>query len=286
MATSKLTRQSSHILPPSSVELHEIIGKGGNSQVWRGTYTGVLGQKIPVAAKKVPSENVDDPEIKIMQKTEHKNIVKFYGVWRQSNVDVFIIMEYAERGDLRKFLDKCRQNQERLTRECVWKWIYEAACAIQYFESLKLSHRDVKSLNFLIMKDYTLKLGDLGLARPLENTQWTDGKVGTCNWTAPEVTMDQERSPKSDIFSFAIVSWEMLTMGVPYAEHKSRYRVMKAVCDKERPVIPDDCPEVLRSLITSCWDADRNKRPDIRDVRQQLLPCKFILYYFFTLVDH
>ncbi|XP_072047866.1 uncharacterized protein [Amphiura filiformis] len=271
----RLDRQLSHILPASSIELHNVIGKGGQSQVWRATYTGQLGQKIPVAAKKVPSRSIDDSEIKIMQKTEHKHIIKFYGVWKQNEHDVFIIMEYAERGDLRNFLDDCRKNNQRLTKECVWKWIYEAACALQYFKTLKLSHRDVKSLNFLIMDDYTLKLGDLGLATHLETTQKTQGK-GTCNWMAPEVAQHQQRSPKSDIFSFGIVAWEIVTMGIPYAEHKGNYQVMKAVGEGERPIVPLDCPDVLRSLMTSCWDADRNERPDISEVCLRLLPyqCK------------
>ena len=256
-----------HLLPTDSVVLGEKIG----NTVWRATYTGKLGQKLQVAAKRVPHEN--HSEILVMHQVNHKHIIKFYGVWQNNDHQVYIIMEHAERGNLRQFLDDCKIKDRRLTKELCWKWIYEAACALHYLSSTHHSHRDIKSKHFLITEDYTLKLSDFGLTKRLETTQQTI-QQGTFTYMAPEVIRNQERSPKSDIFSFGILVWEITTTDVPFANCLGTYQVMCAVCDGERPPIPDDCPELLKSLMVKCWDDDRTKRPNIQEVCLDLESCK------------
>ena len=262
-----------HELPKDSIQLHELISRK-TSKVWRATYTGKLGQKRQVAAKKVlGARGGNHAEILVLHQINHKHIVKFYGVWRQSDQDVYIIMELAKRGNLRNFLDECKAKNQRLTVELVWKWTYEAASALHYLESIKHSHRNIMSQHFLIMEDYTLKLGEFGLAIRLEATQLTEMR-GACKWMAPEVIREQLRSPKSDIFSYAIVIWEIFTSEIPFEEYGNNFQVMNAVCGGIRPQIPDDCPELLKSLMCRCWDGDRHKRPSTKDVCLELEPCK------------
>ncbi len=253
----------------SAVEFHEVIGRGGFAhQVYRATVKLQSGEVCQAAAKKV--RNIEVNEVSVMKQLDHKNIIKFYAVLLEQ-FDTYIIMELAENGNLRHYLDECRkENKFRLPSEIVLKWVHEGATGIQYLHDMNHSHRDIKSLNYLIMKDYTIKLGDLGLAKDLDLTQDTSGMRGTCRWMAPEVIMDQRRSVKSDVFSFGTVVWEIFTTDVPFANIRGDFKVMNAICKGERNEIPDDCPPFLRDLITSCWKVDYNDRPTMVDICTQL----------------
>ena len=266
-----------NLLPQSSVVLSgELLGEGGFSKVWKATFTDENEQTIYVAAKEVVSCSLEVKEILNMQNMSHENIIKFYGVWKGYDDKVYIIMELAENGDLRSFLNKCKQESKRLTKGCVLKWTYQGARALQYLTQNHTSHRDIKSLNFMITQDGDLKLGDLGLATQLYETQHTDDQRGTTHWMAPEIYTKQERSPKSDIFSFGIVVWEMITAEIPYKECKGKgFEIMNAVCGGKRPKVPLTCPEVLKKLMMCCWDEDRDRRPDIEQVCQTLSRCKY-----------
>ncbi len=262
----------------NNLTLFESLATGPHSQVFRGELMLGGQQPIQVAAKKAPV--IDKDHIAALKSLNHKNIIKFYGVYAFNEMKTFIIMALAEEGNLFQFLMRYKLNKERsgevsrLPPPLVWKWVFEAASAIQYLHSQSKVHRDIKSQNFLISSSFTLKLGDLGMAKRLVGTKPTSG-YGTCGWMAPEVIEHQRRSQKSDVFSFGIVSWEICTTEVPFSHIKGDFRVMKAVTKGERPVIPDDIPEILANLIQASWEGDYNKRPNMNEVVMQLLPCKY-----------
>ncbi|XP_072032795.1 serine/threonine-protein kinase Nek7-like, partial [Amphiura filiformis] len=268
--------RDSFLFAPNDVELQEEIGKGTYSRVFAAAYKNSSGQRCNAAAKKVRTSSMQHREIQTMQQLDHTNIIKFYGVYIVGEMDeTYILMELAERKDLRCFLNGYRvekPNPVRLPQGLVWKWVTEAASALEYLHALHQSHRDIKSLNYLVMSDFTLKLGDLGLTKKLFHTANTKGG-GTCQWMAPEVISKQLRSPKSDVFSFGIVVWETVTTDIPFFSIKGDFKIMRAICDGKRPEIPDDCPSELRHLMQCCWEADYNKRPTMEEICAALKPC-------------
>ncbi|XP_072034127.1 serine/threonine-protein kinase Nek7-like isoform X2 [Amphiura filiformis] len=257
--------------------LFESLAVGSHSQVFRGELILAGQQPIQVAAKKVRLMSMENTELRALKSLNHKNIIKFHGVYAFDEVKTFIIMELAEEGDLYHFLIRYRLNKEksgeisRLPEPLVWRWVLEAASAIQYLHSGSKIHRDIKSQNYLISANFTLKLGDLGMAKVMDATQPTLGS-GTCGWMAPEVIQHQRRSRKSDVFSFGIVAWEICSTDVPYCDIKGDFKVMRAVCDGARPTIPGDIPEKLACLMRECWEKDYNKRPEMDVVVVRLLP--------------
>ncbi|XP_072042860.1 uncharacterized protein [Amphiura filiformis] len=257
------------LFAPNEVEIQEEIGKGAYSRVFAAVYKNSSGQMCKAAAKKIKTSSMQHREIQSMRQLDHKNIIKFYGVYIVGMNETYILMELAERKDLRCFLNRYRvekPNPVRLPRGLVWKWVTEAASALDYLHALHQSHCDIKSLNYLVMLDYTLKLGDLGHIN-------TKGG-GTCRWMAPEViSMQLMRSPKSDVFSFGIVVWEIVTTEIPFFMIIGDFKIMRAICDGKRPEIPDDCPSELKYLMQSCWEADYNKRPTMEIIGAALQSC-------------
>ena len=262
----------SFLLKENDVELKEQIGKGNYSQVFAASFKNSQGQICQAAAKKVRSNAMQQKEVEILKRLNHQNIIKFYGVFIRETDETFIIMELAERKDLRYFLTAYRTDKVapvRLPPGLVWKWVIESASALNYLHSLHQTHRDIKSLNYLVMFDFTLKLGDLGLSKELIHTAKTKGG-GTCQWMAPEVIEHQMRSPKSDVFSYGIVVWEITSTEIPFADMKGDYKIMTAICDGKRPVIGEDCPPDLKYLMECCWKKDHNQRPTMDDICREL----------------
>jgi serine/threonine protein kinase len=91
-------------------------------------------------------------------------------------------------------------------------------------------------------------------------------KLGTLQWVAPEVLRDERYSEKADIYSFAILIWELVAKAVPYVGQNS-LMVARAVAYKSlRPVIPHTCPDLFRDLMTTCWQDDAEKRPSFKEI--------------------
>ena len=274
-----MASESDFIISRSSLTFKEEIGRGGFTNVWLVDFVTPTGNVIQAVAKKVMRASV---ELQVMKKINHENVIKCHGISVDDQDEchkyMYIIMELAQMGDLRHFLDrwKSQHPHQLLPMALVGKWAFEAASGLRYMHEQNYSHRDIKSANYLVMTDLTLKLGDFGLATVLDRTQSTEGNRGTCRWMAPEVIVTQLRSPKSDIFALGTVVWEMLTLEIPFMDCRGDFQVMTAICSGKRPDVPDFCPQQLRKVMLQCWEHDYHKRPSMDNVCKQLHECKFI----------
>lgn len=92
---------------------------------------------------------------------------------------------------------------------------------------------------------------------------------GTLLWMAPEVFTTKNYSEKCDVFSWAIILWEVFTRQVPYQNIENNCAIMWAICTKGmRPPMIRDCPQIFRKLLTDCWQNDASKRPSMDNVVQ------------------
>jgi len=142
-------------------------------------------------------------------------------------------------------------------------------------------HRDMKSLNLLINKDWQVKICDMGLARfNTENNLQSMSKIcGTYAYLAPEMFYGRPFTAKTDVFACGVVLNEIavrLVNGkyeVPYQELKLKldFQILFQVAEKNaRPRIPDKCPPPWSSLVNRCWEKEPNNRPNISQLLTQL----------------
>nr|CAD1836393.1 unnamed protein product [Ananas comosus var. bracteatus] len=140
-------------------------------------------------------------------------------------------------------------------------------------------HRDLKPENLLLTADQrTVKLVDLGLAREETLTEMMTAETGTYRWMAPElystVTLrhgeKKHYNHKVDVYSFAIVLWELLHNRLPF-EGMSNLQAAYAAAFKNIRPTADNLPEELALILTSCWNEDPNSRPNFSQIVQMLL---------------
>ncbi|XP_072045522.1 mitogen-activated protein kinase kinase kinase 7-like [Amphiura filiformis] len=252
-----------NILDPASVTYGDKIGEGGFAVVFKAQLKTTDGASISVAAKRL--DGLDRTEIDYLSKLRHPNIITYFGYFKDDKhlmTAITIVTELAGNGDLKSHL---RSSTDPLVHDLSQKWITEAAEGIQYLHQKGVVHRDVKSANYLLMSDNTLKLGYFGLAKDLDETMSTVSS-GTVRWMAPEVVRDLKRSKKSDVYAYTIVVWEILHRGRPFDELETDLAIMTAVCDGERPVIRDGCLDRFRWIMENGWHWDYQQRPTMDEI--------------------
>ncbi len=251
---------------------HERLGFGADGEVYRITWKSEEGE-VEAAAKKIklPSDASRFQQLKfeihVAQNFRHENVIRYYG-YAITETHVIIVMEYAAKGSLFRYLKSLRKKDPKvhLSSGEIHSWAKQAAKGIQYLRKSSLVHRDVKSPNLLITADNTLKLCDFGLTKYLPETRSTYTGRGTFRWLAPEVWKDQKLSPKADVFAFGIVLWELITGEEPYEGMRPEHVVFSVAYGNKRPDIPTRCADVYRTLLTQCWQGDRDQRPTIDEI--------------------
>ncbi|KAF6253127.1 hypothetical protein COO60DRAFT_1463350 [Scenedesmus sp. NREL 46B-D3] len=194
-----------------------------------------------------------------------------------------IVMQYYSHGSMYDLLKRGRRGDKRALQELTWAkrldMLRDIASGMVFLHSRRppIVHGDLRSPNLLldltIDRDkprFHVKIADFGLARMLgPASSITVSKVTNPRWSAPEVIRSSTVSRPADVFSFAVVMWELLTWQQPYEEMMS-VQVLFSVMQQYRPEIPPEeelpgkpggsLPKYIQ-LMQSCWAEDENARP-------------------------
>jgi len=152
---------------------------------------------------------------------------------------------------------------------------------INVLHDMNIVHRDLKSLNILVSKDWKLKVGDFGLSRVIKpsNIDTLSKVCGTVTHCAPELFSGNCLSTqKSDVFSMGIIFWELLSTIMnnrykePYSEygHVYDYQLIFQAANGLRPNIPTGSPNIYAQLYLDCVKKDPEERPISKDVKVRL----------------
>jgi len=157
----------------------------------------------------------------------------------------------------------------------MYKIATSIARGMEFLHSINIIHRDLKSANVLISNfssnNPIVKISDFGLSRTFdeENPSIMTGNIGTPQWAAPEILQQQPYTEKCDVYSFAVVLWELQAKKIPY-ENINRFEIPIKVTEGERPEISKECPKQLRELIQLCWKKSIKKRPSFTQIIYKL----------------
>ncbi len=251
-------------IPRENLKLVKRIAHGGFGTVYRGMW-----QNQVVAAKQVGQED-GQWEVKFLSKLDHPNIVKLHGV-TETEVDLYIILEFCDGGSLRAYLDEHRGTH---LGQRFFDWAKQAGRPIAYLKKMGVVHKDIKSPNYLITAGNVLKLCDFGLAKDVDVTMTSATERASFAWMAPELLTGSILSPSYDIFAYGVVVWELWTTDVPFEDCELAVNLVWRICEKnERPPIPPDCPRLVAGLMRQCWRSEWRKRPSMEKVLSMVSYC-------------
>ncbi|XP_013917496.1 PREDICTED: ephrin type-A receptor 5 isoform X2 [Thamnophis sirtalis] len=256
----------------SYISIERVIGAGEFGEVCSGRMKLPGKCELPVAIKTLKVGYTEKQrrdflgEASIMGQFDHANIIHLEGVVTKSK-PVMIVTEYMENGSLDTFLKK---NDGHFTVIQLVGMLRGIASGMKYLSDMGYVHRDLAARNILINSNLMCKVSDFGLSRILEDdpeaAYTTRGGKIPIRWTAPEAIAFRKFTSASDVWSYGIVMWEVVSYGErPYWEMTNQ-DVIKAVEEGYRLPSPMDCPAALYQLMLDCWQKDRNSRPKFDEI--------------------
>lgn len=271
------------------LELQEVIGVGGFGKVYRAIWKG---QEVAVKAARqdidedimATAESVKQ-EAKLFSMLKHPNIIELHGVSLQEP-NLCLVMEFARGGPLNRALSGASPATggnhwgRRIPPHTLVNWAVQIARGMFYLHEeaiVSILHRDLKSSNILLLEkienddinNKTLKITDFGLAREWHRTTKMSA-AGTYAWMAPEVIKSSMFSKGSDIWSYGVLLWELLTGEVPYRGIDGLAVAYGVAVNKLTLPIPSTCPEPFAKLMKECWAQDPHIRPSFTLILEQL----------------
>ncbi|KDO21970.1 TKL protein kinase [Saprolegnia parasitica CBS 223.65] len=264
-------------LPFEDVMLLRKLSEGAFGEVWKGT----LHSEIVAVKKLLPHKaDVEDAiqfidEVKLMAEFKSPYIVALRGAAWNNPVELFAVIEYMDKGDLKDYLAQTTLDQVSWAEKL--EILRPIGRGLAYLHERKVIHRDLKSRNVLLDAKKGAKLSDFGVSKAESENTMTCG-VGTYRWMAPEVLQDSHYSVAADVYSFGMIIAEMGTHMTPYADLKNAKgqpvvdtAIMAMLIQGTiEPTFSDACPAPLRALATRCTLRIATDRPAAEDLVHEL----------------
>lgn len=267
--------------------------------IGRGTYSAISLEKNKktgelVAIKTFTLVNEDEryesdfmKEISILGTFHHPCIIKFHGFLSDEvngNLQLSYVLDYMENGCLDDILMNIDAGIEfsgfgPTERSII---ILGIACALRYmhYHAVKngfVLHRDLKSGNILLDKDFKPKLADFGFAKVISSFEPNTPRRGSYPWMAPEVMTSSNYGIKADVYSFGMLMYEVIIGKTPFGDYKSVNDIVNDVVKKNmRPTLPSPRLNIY-DLIENCWKTKPEERPDFNSIVPMLATETYIL---------
>uniref|UniRef100_A0A3Q2DD07 receptor protein-tyrosine kinase n=1 Tax=Cyprinodon variegatus TaxID=28743 RepID=A0A3Q2DD07_CYPVA len=269
----------------TNIHIERVIGIGEFGEVCSGRLRAQGKREIYVAIKSLKAGYSDKQrrdflsEASIMGQFDHPNIIRLEGVVTRCK-PLMIITEYMENGSLDAFL---RKHDGQFTVIQLVGMLRGIASGMKYLSDMSYVHRDLAARNILVNSNLVCKVSDFGLSRVLEDdpeaayttreatgSYLSPGGKIPIRWTAPEAISYRKFTTASDVWSYGIVMWEVVSYGErPYWDMNNQ-DVIKAIEEGYRLPAPMDCPVVLHQLMLDCWERERADRPSFSQILNML----------------
>ena len=203
--------------------------------------------------------------MKTLSSTPHRNIIQLLGVCTDAE-PLLMILELAGRSDLRSLLIKSKSQtaSPTFTPSDLLHFALDIVHGMIFLQTKNVIHRDLACRNCFVADDMTVKIGDFGLSRAASISDYyrKEGlKSMPIRWSPPEVLVNGLFSSSSDVWSFGVVMWEILSFGAEPYSPLHGHDVIKVVTNGNRLHCPEGCDEAIYHVMRQCWSTMPESRP-------------------------
>uniref|UniRef100_A0A8C0JM67 Tyrosine-protein kinase n=1 Tax=Canis lupus dingo TaxID=286419 RepID=A0A8C0JM67_CANLU len=266
---AQLPQQDEWERPRSEFALRRKLGEGHFGEVWEGLWLG----STPVAVKVIKSAYMKladlAKEIQTLKSLRHERLIRLHAVC-SAGEPVYIVTELMRKGNLQAFLGG--PEGRALGLPVLLSFACQVAEGMSYLEERRIVHRDLAARNVLVGDDLACKVADFGLARLLKEDIYSpsSGCKIPVKWTAPEAANYRIYSPKSDVWSFGVLLYEVFTHGQCPYEGLSNHEALQQVTRGYRLPRPAACPAEVYTLMLECWKGSPARRPAFATLQDRL----------------
>ena len=271
------------------------IGKGSYGKVFLAkekdtadTIKKLVIKEIDLRHATNKDRNAARQEAYLLRNIKHPNVISYRDSFEKSNGFLYIVMVFAEGGDLFKRIKQQRglksthpdRKYVYLEEKQVVEWSVQICMGLLYLHNKRVLHRDLKTQNIFLTNANLIKIGDLGIAKILDTNTMNETLpastiIGTPYYMSPEIFNNQTYNEKSDMWSFGCCLYELLTLR--HAFHaKDINSLVYAVMKKSPPKVPEG---LYSKELVELSKLFLNRSPGFRPSANEFLKHSFIKSY-------
>ncbi|XP_041080092.1 serine/threonine-protein kinase Nek4-like isoform X2 [Polyodon spathula] len=248
-----------------------VVGKGSYGEVnlvkHRTEGKQYVIKKLNLCTSSKRERKAAEQEAQLLSQLKHPNIVTYRESWEGEDCQLYIAMGFCEGGDL---YHKLKEQKGKLLAESqVVEWFVQIAMALQYLHEKNILHRDLKTQNIFLTRTNIIKVGDLGIARVLENqNDMASTLIGTPYYMSPELFSNKPYNHKSDVWALGCCAYEMATLKHAF-NAKDMNSLVYRIVEGKLPPMPKDYNPLLGELIRRMLSKKPEDRPAVKHILRQ-----------------
>ena len=248
------------------------VGNGGFGSVYKVKDSND-NKFYAIKRVKLNDENKDiikevENEAKILKEIKSDNVVKYIDCFYEKDDYFNIVMEFCEYSDLRSYIKKFKNENKKIAESVIRLIITELSNGLKDIHSKKVIHRDLKPENIFISSDHLIKIGDFGISKILDGTDYAKTFAGTFSYMAPELINGEKYSKKVDIWSLGCIIYELCTLNRCFDSNNIIELANKINSGIHGKIDLNYYNDYLQDIIDLCLKKNDKERPNIEHINE------------------